>query len=43
GIYPPCSAFESWFVSAALDDEAFDRIAEALPGAAQAAAKVERP
>jgi glutamate-1-semialdehyde 2,1-aminomutase len=43
GIYPPCSAFESWFVSAALDDEAFDRIAEALPGAAQAAAKVESP
>jgi glutamate-1-semialdehyde 2,1-aminomutase len=43
GIYPPCSAFETWFVSAALDDAAFDRIAEALPGAAQAAAKAERP
>jgi glutamate-1-semialdehyde 2,1-aminomutase len=39
GIYPPCSAFETWFVSAALDDAAFDRIAAALPGAAQAAAK----
>lgn len=38
GVYPPCSAFETWFVSAALDDEAFDRIAVALPGAAQAAA-----
>ncbi len=38
GVYPPCSAFETWFVSAALDDEAFDRIAAALPGAAQAAA-----
>lgn len=38
GVYPPCSAFESWFVSAALDDTAFTRIAEALPMAAQAAA-----
>ncbi len=43
GIYPPCSAFETWFVSATLDDAAFDRIAEALPGAAQAAAKAQRP
>lgn len=43
GIYPPCSAFETWFVSAALDDAAFDRIADALPGAAQAAAKAQRP
>jgi glutamate-1-semialdehyde 2,1-aminomutase len=39
GIYPPCSAFETWFVSAALDEEAFDRIATALPGAARAAAE----
>ncbi len=31
GVYPPCSAFETWFVSAALDDEAFDRIGAALP------------
>ncbi|MEB3983637.1 glutamate-1-semialdehyde 2,1-aminomutase [Mycobacterium sp. 663a-19] len=38
GVYPPCSAFEAWFVSAALDDDAFDRIAAALPGAARAAA-----
>ncbi|MDQ2628912.1 MAG: glutamate-1-semialdehyde 2,1-aminomutase [Actinomycetota bacterium] len=37
GVYPPCSAFEAWFVSAALTDEAFERIADALPGAAQAA------
>lgn len=37
GIYLPCSAFEAWFVSAALTDEAFERIAEALPRAAQAA------
>lgn len=39
GVYPPCSAFETWFVSAALDDEAFERIADALPGAARAAAE----
>ncbi|MEO8816612.1 MAG: aminotransferase class III-fold pyridoxal phosphate-dependent enzyme, partial [Mycobacterium sp.] len=39
GIYPPCSPFEAWFVSAALTDDAFERIAEALPGAAQAAAE----
>lgn len=39
GVYPPCSAFETWFVSAALDDDAFSRIADALPGAARAAAE----
>jgi glutamate-1-semialdehyde 2,1-aminomutase len=38
GVYPPCSAYETWFVSAVLDDEAFDHIAAALPGAARAAA-----
>ncbi|MGW5387823.1 glutamate-1-semialdehyde 2,1-aminomutase [Nocardia sp. NPDC003963] len=38
GIYAPPSAFEAWFVSAALDDAAFDRIAAALPAAAEAAA-----
>jgi len=38
GLYPPCSAFEAWFVSAALDDDAFARIADALPAAAEAAA-----
>jgi glutamate-1-semialdehyde 2,1-aminomutase len=43
GVYPPCSAFEAWFVSAALDDAAFDRIADALPAAAQAAAREDRP
>jgi glutamate-1-semialdehyde 2,1-aminomutase len=37
GVYPPCSAFEAWFVSAALDEEAFARIADALPAAATAA------
>jgi glutamate-1-semialdehyde 2,1-aminomutase len=39
GVYAPPSAFETWFVSAALDDDAFDHIAAALPAAAQAAAK----
>ncbi|WP_020101223.1 glutamate-1-semialdehyde 2,1-aminomutase [Mycobacterium sp. 360MFTsu5.1] len=43
GVYPPCSAFETWFVSAALDDAAFDRIADALPAAAQAAAQAQEP
>ena len=46
GVYPPCSAFEAWFVSTALDDTAFDRIADALPlaaEAARAAAQAERP
>lgn len=38
GVYAPPSAFEAWFVSAALDDAAFDRIAAALPAAAEAAA-----
>ncbi|MFC9896701.1 glutamate-1-semialdehyde 2,1-aminomutase [Nocardia sp. NPDC127579] len=38
GVYAPPSAFEAWFVSAALDDDAFDRIAAALPAAAAAAA-----
>ena len=38
GVYAPPSAFESWFVSAALDDDAFARIDAALPAAAAAAA-----
>ncbi|MCO1579267.1 glutamate-1-semialdehyde 2,1-aminomutase [Crossiella sp. SN42] len=38
GVYPPPSAFEAWFVSAALDERAFERITEALPHAAAAAA-----
>jgi glutamate-1-semialdehyde 2,1-aminomutase len=42
GVYPPCSPFEAWFVSAALDDTAFDRIADALPAAADAAARAAR-
>lgn len=43
GVYLPCSAFEAWFVSAALTDEAFDRIASALPAAARAAATTREP
>jgi glutamate-1-semialdehyde 2,1-aminomutase len=43
GVYPPCSAFETWFCSAALDDEAFERIGAALPAAARAAAEAEQP
>ncbi|WP_433198660.1 glutamate-1-semialdehyde 2,1-aminomutase [Nocardia sp. CA-107356] len=38
GVYAPPSAFEAWFVSSALDEDAFDRIAAALPAAAHAAA-----
>ncbi|MGI9092851.1 MAG: glutamate-1-semialdehyde 2,1-aminomutase [Mycobacteriales bacterium] len=39
GVYLPPSAFEAWFVSAAHDDAALDRIASALPAAAAAAAE----
>ena len=39
GVYAPPSAFETWFVSAALDDGAFERIEAALPAAARAAAE----
>jgi glutamate-1-semialdehyde 2,1-aminomutase len=38
GVYLPPSAYEAWFVSAAHDDAALDRVAEALPAAAHAAA-----
>ncbi|MBA3233658.1 MAG: glutamate-1-semialdehyde 2,1-aminomutase [Propionibacteriales bacterium] len=38
GVYLPPSAFEAWFVSAAHDDRAIDKIASALPKAAAAAA-----
>ncbi|WP_461028084.1 glutamate-1-semialdehyde 2,1-aminomutase, partial [Streptomyces sparsus] len=34
GVYLPPSAFESWFLSAAHDQQALDRIAAALPAAA---------
>jgi len=38
GVYLPPSPYEAWFVSAAHDDQAIARIADALPGAARAAA-----
>jgi glutamate-1-semialdehyde 2,1-aminomutase len=38
GVHLPPSAFESWFVSAAHDDRAVDRVLAALPTAASAAA-----
>ncbi|TLP94406.1 glutamate-1-semialdehyde-2,1-aminomutase [Nesterenkonia salmonea] len=38
GVYLPPSVFEAWFLSAAHDDAAVDRILQALPQAAQAAA-----
>ena len=41
GVYLPPSAFESWFVSTALDDNAMEQIAAALPHAARAAANAE--
>jgi glutamate-1-semialdehyde 2,1-aminomutase len=38
GVYLPPSAFEAWFLSAAHDDEALERVVDALPSAASAAA-----
>jgi glutamate-1-semialdehyde 2,1-aminomutase len=38
GVYLPPSPYEVWFVSAAHDDHAIARIADALPAAARAAA-----
>jgi glutamate-1-semialdehyde 2,1-aminomutase len=38
GVYLPPSAFEAWFVSAAIDDEAMEIIADAVVPAASAAA-----
>ncbi|GAA1479647.1 glutamate-1-semialdehyde 2,1-aminomutase [Gordonia sinesedis] len=43
GVYAPPSAFEAWFVSAALDEDAFSRIADALPEAAELAATATPP
>jgi glutamate-1-semialdehyde 2,1-aminomutase len=43
GVYGPPSAFEAWFVNAAMDDEAFAVIEAALPAAAGAAAASEEP
>ena len=43
GVYPPPSAFEAWFVSTALDDDAWQAIDDALPHAAKAAATALSP
>jgi glutamate-1-semialdehyde 2,1-aminomutase len=40
GVYLPPSAFEAWFVSAAHDEEALERVAAAVGPAAKAAARV---
>ncbi|WP_300344238.1 glutamate-1-semialdehyde 2,1-aminomutase [Nesterenkonia sp.] len=39
GVYLPPSVFEAWFLSAAHDDAAVERIVAALPAAARAAAE----
>jgi glutamate-1-semialdehyde 2,1-aminomutase len=38
GVYLPPSGYEAWFLSAAHDEASIDRIADALPAAARAAA-----
>jgi len=43
GVYLPPSAYEAWFVGASHDQAALDRIAEAVPHAARAAAAVPHP
>jgi glutamate-1-semialdehyde 2,1-aminomutase len=39
GVYLPPSPYEAWFLSAAHDDSAIGRVADALPAAARAAAE----
>ncbi|HRW01305.1 MAG TPA: glutamate-1-semialdehyde 2,1-aminomutase [Tetrasphaera sp.] len=39
GVHLPPSAYEAWFVSAAHDDAALDRVLAALPAAARAASE----
>ena len=41
GVYLPPSVFEAWFLSAAHDDAAMNRIFDALPAAAKAAAAAQ--
>jgi glutamate-1-semialdehyde 2,1-aminomutase len=43
GVYLPPSAYEAWFVGATHDDRALERVADALPHAARAAAAVRAP
>ncbi|WP_199043592.1 glutamate-1-semialdehyde 2,1-aminomutase [Glycomyces salinus] len=40
GVYLPPSAFECWFASTAIDEEALSHLERALPRAAEAAARV---
>ncbi|MEJ5913879.1 glutamate-1-semialdehyde 2,1-aminomutase [Pseudokineococcus sp. 1T1Z-3] len=41
GVHLPPSAFEAWFLSASHDEEAVGRVLDALPAAAQAAARAQ--
>ena len=41
GVYLPPSVFEAWFVSAAHDDAAMEKVYAALPAAAEAAAAAQ--
>jgi glutamate-1-semialdehyde 2,1-aminomutase len=43
GVYLPPSPYEAWFVTAAHDQAAIERIAAALPSAAEAAAEAVAP
>ncbi|SJM54583.1 Glutamate-1-semialdehyde aminotransferase [Actinomycetales bacterium JB111] len=43
GVLLPPSAYEAWFLTAAHDSAALDRVLSALPAAARAAAGAERP
>ena len=43
GVFVPPSAFEAWFVSTALTDDDFQEIADAMPAAAEAAARAKAP
>ena len=38
GVYLPPSGYEAWFLSAAHDEAALSRVADALPAAARTAA-----
>jgi glutamate-1-semialdehyde 2,1-aminomutase len=42
GVYGPPSAYEAWFVNAAMDEAAFEVIEAAMPHAAAAAANAEQ-
>ena len=41
GAYPPPSVFEAWFVSAAHERDAIDRVLDAIPAAVAAAANAK--